>query len=335
MRLAVVGFLGLLAAQEPAGTPDQLTHHWIARLVNTPDKVEPALELAARNSPVFGARYAVILIDLRRALEAGRGYEAEWLALAQASPAGGPAGAADHLRALAKGFKDAVYCRECKNGRVECPRCKGKKTVDLTCPKCEGKCRVKAPGQVGNSNVTQRCNNCNATGVFKNAPCPECDKGGTIACGACTGRPWHDRPCSRKDCRGGRIPCPTCQGRTKVAVKCAECGGKGRTRAVGATEDSNASVKCRACDGKGTLKEEAPCPGCTGSKYGLGLDRCPECASGAKGPQVLLSSVYTTEPCAACKGSGWPNPKEAAACPKCLGLGVRVKPVADPAKVLD
>ena len=66
--------------------------------------------------------------------------------------------------------------KECRNGRVPCPQCKGKAKVEVPCPTCLGRGRVNAPGGVNPGEVTQRCNDCDSRGTLKDkAPCPSCD----------------------------------------------------------------------------------------------------------------------------------------------------------------
>ena len=109
----------------------------IARGCSEPDKVDAADESAARSSSAFGPRFAVLLLDLHRAVERGRGCQKVYRSMIQFS--GGPPGTAELLRSLSCSFKKAAYCGDCKEGRVPCAECKGKGKVDwLKCKVCSG-----------------------------------------------------------------------------------------------------------------------------------------------------------------------------------------------------
>jgi DnaJ-class molecular chaperone len=290
----------------------------IARGFSAPDHVDAADESAARSSSAFGPRFAVLLLDLHRSLERGRGYETVYRSLAQFNASGGPAGIADVVRSLAAGFKKSAYCGECKDGRVACPECKGRGRLDfLKCRICSGEGRVRPSGAVGNSDVTMKCRNCEGFGGFKNAGCASCSRSGTAPCPTCLGRPWHDRECSVADCRAGRIRCEACGGRGRVDVRCSECEGKGRNRASGATPGADVSVRCRGCEGKGKLADPAPCSSCDAT----GRIPCKTCRGGRpSGPQrrITLASILTLATCNDCAGKG-------GTCPACAGLGLQVR----------
>lgn len=328
-------FTAALLQAEPAGTADQVTHFKVAHAFREPERADGALEARAKNSSLFGARYAALLLEIRRSLETGTRHEATFMALAQASSSGGPKGAAEHLRALALSFKKAVYCKECRDGKVTCPQCQGKRKVDIACKVCGGKGRVRAPGAAPGADVTHKCRNCEGRRILKGVGCPTCSQQGVADCGACLGKPWRDKRCAAKGCQNGRVTCPTCQGKGKVPATCGDCEGKGRVQAPGAV-NAVITQRCNPCDGKGVLKEPDPCPACSKSAIGIGLAPCA-CRGGENRVKAgaSLADVFSTDPCAACSGKGWPDPKKAEACPRCLGLGVRVAPAADPSKRLE
>lgn len=291
----------------------------IARGFAEPDRVAAADEAAARSSPAFGPRYAVLLLDLHRCVERGRGYEGVYRSLVQFNTSGGPAGAGDLVRSLSTVFKKAVYCGDCKDGRVECADCKGRTRLEFQkCRICAGEGRVRPSGAVGNSDVTVKCRNCEGHGGFKNVGCPGCSRTGKTPCPSCLGRPWHDRSCAVADCRAGRVKCDGCGGRGRVEIPCPDCSGKGRTRASGATPGADVTVKCRGCEGKGKLAEPAPCPGCDAT----GRIPCKACRSETpSGPQkkAALAEILALDPCGDCAGKG-------GRCAGCAGLGLRVRP---------
>ena len=80
--------------------------------------------------------------------------------------------------------------------------------------------------------------------------------------------------------------------------------------------------------------ETRACADCSDRAIGVGFIRCTGCGKGEKGASFPASSVYGTDPCAACGGGGWPLPGLAIPCARCLGLGVFVKPASDPARTL-
>lgn len=95
-------------------------------------------------------------------------------------------------------------------------------------------------------------------------------------CPVCQGAPSRKRPCFR--CVAGLVNCPACAGRGRIEDRiCADCtGGKvycPNCDGVGVLESA-----CETCAGKGTvpvtLREEKPCPICSGS----GARECPHCS---------------------------------------------------------
>jgi hypothetical protein len=322
------------------GDADQILHYRSARQLSQEEGEDAAVESAAKGGAPFGTRYAAVLAEMRKALTWGARLEATYNLILQASTAGGPAGAADHLKALAAAFKLAVCCKECKNGRVACPQCQGKTRVDLDCATCQGKGRVRPTGAVGNTDVTVKCRNCDGKKVFRDVGCPGCSRSGSVKCPSCKGKPWHDGLCAVEGCSGGRVRCTTCRGTGKEKVDCPFCEG-GRQRAPGAVGNANVTQKCRNCEingqtGTGWFLRK--CAACNGS----GRTTCPKCGGlfsrkegEADKGAFPISAVFSTDRCDACAGSGWPLPRMALACPRCQGLGVRVKPAGDPGRTLE
>lgn len=284
----------------------------IARGFSEPDRVSAADDAAARNSSAAGPRFAVLLLDLHRCVERGRGYEAVYRSMTQYS------GPAEVVRSIAAALKKAVYCGDCKDGRVPCAECKGKGKIDfLKCQVCAGEGRMRPTGAVGPTDVTVKCRNCEGHGGFKNVGCKACSKSTTIPCATCLGRPWFDRECTVGECRGGRVACQTCRGRGRLEVTCPDCQGKGKTRATGSTPNADVQVKCRGCEGKGKVAEPPPCTACNAT----GRVPCTVCKSDTPAsPQrrITLASILTVSPCGDCAGKG-------GNCAACLGLGVKVR----------
>lgn len=317
------------------GEPEAIFQYQVARYFLDHRKDDAGLEASALSSMRFGTRYVGLLIEIDRALSRGSGLQATFSHLASAGAPGEIPGAAAHLRALAESFRKAVYCKDCKGGRLVCPQCQGKTHVDLPCPVCKGQGRVTAPGAVDGANVTQKCRNCGGAKVFRQAGCPTCSQSGSVPCTSCGGSPWHENPCTNPTCRGGWVKCDTCHGGGLVDVPCPDCGGTGRVMAPGAALGARVTQKCRTCNEEhGVFRKAAKCQTCQGQ----GLVRCSVC-QGKKGsekpPVAPLSEVFATEPCSACRGEGWISSRTALPCESCQGLGLRVKPASDPSKSLD
>ena len=148
----------LLAQSDPGALAAK-----IVRGFSEPERVSAADEAAARSSSAPGPRFAVLLLDLHRCVARGRGYEAVYRSLTQYS------GPAEVVRPIAAAFKKAVYCADCKDGRVPCAECKGKGKIDfLKCKVCAGEGRMRPTGAVGPTDVTVKCRNCDGQGGFKN-----------------------------------------------------------------------------------------------------------------------------------------------------------------------
>src|SRR5689334_1805437 len=105
----------------------------LVRAWNQTGPADPALLESAATSSDFGTRYVGALLQVRETLARGDRHERCYQ---QLSALGGSQGTADHVRALAAGFKAAVYCRECKFGKVSCAQCGGKKRTEVKCHAC-------------------------------------------------------------------------------------------------------------------------------------------------------------------------------------------------------
>ena len=319
------------------GDKEQILQYRAGRYIVGTERDDSMLELAALSSPVFGTRYAGVLVEVQRALARGMDLSNAFQTIHECSAVGGPKGAAEHLRALALSIKAVAYCKDCKGGRIPCSQCQGKGTVDLSCPRCDGSGRVRPTGVVGAAKVTTKCRNCDGQKVFRNVGCPACAGRLTVVCPGCKGSPWKERMCTATGCNGGRVPCATCQGSGKEKRDCPFCQA-GRIRAPGTVGDADVTQKCRNCEingqhGTGTLLTD--CSTCRG----VGRVNCQACG-GMFGKKVdsgaiPVSGVYSTDSCGACGGAGWVHPRMALPCLRCVGLGVLVKPSADAAKVFE
>lgn len=330
----------LAALQEPSGTPEQKAYYKLAKAYNRPDQVDEAAEAAGLASPKFATRYAALLVRVHRTLASGRGFEALYKTVLTCSADGGPPTAAAHLKALADGLRKSLACTACEAaGKLSCGRCMGKGRCDVQCKDCKGEGRIKPPGVLAKSDATVKCRNCDGQKVFKNARCPDCSGVGKLDCKACKGEPWPESRCLVKECRYGRVPCDLCKGTGKEKKDCPNCEN-GRVRPPGAVGKTDLTVKCRTCEkpdgthGDGTL--ENPCKPCEST----GRVTCKACGgsfgrqAGNAVPTVSVAAIFRTEACGVCKGAGWPERGSAVPCTACMGLGMRVVPAGDPARLL-
>jgi hypothetical protein len=134
-------------------------------------------------------------------------------------------------------------------------------------------------------------------------------------------------------CEGqGRLRCTNCFGRKEIRNVCEKCMGSGKMLPPGANDPTGfrfraaAPVQCYPCRGRG-FSLLIKCTKCTD-----GSVDCKQCA--APKPPPELEEIMAAAPCATCEGRGsvfrglaWP-------CAPCLGLGQRLAPKADPAKLL-
>jgi hypothetical protein len=102
------------------------------------------------------------------------------------------------------------------------------------------------------------------------------------------------------------------------AAPCLACGGRGKTR-------------CVRCHGLQTRQEEGTlrvCMECSG-----GSVACGHC-DGARKAAPSMDDICRADPCATCQGRGLRAQNLRIPCPRCLGVGRRLTPKADPDQVL-
>src|SRR6185503_3068640 len=218
----IISKFGFVKEGDRWGRREDLAVAAIAAGLAKKSTVTGDVESKARSSAAFGPKYAIGLFDLSRVFSANQGYEAAYRTLLGMGGTGATPRAAEHFKALADSFKSAVYCKNCKDGKLTCEQCQGKKRVDLTCPVCHGLTWMQKPGAAGSTLI--RCTKCLGQGGFKNVGCPGCSQTGIINCPVCVGKPWRDGFKGCKDC----TICGTCKGRKQVETDCATCKGKGR-----------------------------------------------------------------------------------------------------------
>ena len=127
--------------------------------------------------------------------------------------------------------------------------------------------------------------------------------------------------------------CNTCQG--VVRLRCTNCLGKKETR-----------WDCVKCKGTGKVTDEfgyvLPCYPCRGRGYDK-LLRCEKCKDGyfeckqcdkKQRTAPEMDDICTGTPCVQCDGRGYVFRNVLWACKSCMGLGQKLAPKADPAKLL-
>lgn len=279
------------------------------------------LESRARSSPGLAPRYAVALFDLGKTFNSNQGYETAYRTLLGLGGKDAAPRVAEHFKALADSFRSAVYCKVCKDGKMQCEMCQGKKKFDQPCPVCHTLGWAQKGGAAGSTLI--RCVRCAGQGTFKMAGCPGCKQTGIIDCPVCAGKPWRD---GYKGCKDDTI-CGTCNGRKSTERNCGTCGGKGRVPPITA---GIPVATCDTCMGAAILKEN--CKTCKQS----GLAPCKTCGDGVRDGKfrAKVEDVYTAQPCTACGGKGFPLPNLAVPCRRCMGLSFIALPAIDPLKTL-
>lgn len=315
--------LGLAKEGDRWGRRENLVLYALTRGFGKTAYIPSEAEAAAKASTSFAPRYAHAVLETQKTFSRNSGYLLASSVFNVIPATGGPKGAAEHVKALSASVKAAVYCGQCKDGKLTCGACQGKKRIErLKCPRCKSIGWMQKPG--GPADNLVRCTGCRGEGWFRNVECGGCKATGSAACLTCEGKPWRDGLKGCKECKA----CGTCRGKKEIEADCATCKGKGR---VGYSLAGVPTTLCDACKGDAVTKSK--CTDCAES----GIADCGAC--GAKGartkPGFKLSDVWTAEPCAACVGSGWPVPNLAVPCERCFGLGARLKPGADPTKLLE
>lgn len=131
----------------------------------------------------------------------------------------------------------------------------------------------------------------------------------------------------------GKLRCTNCFGRKEIRFNCEKCKGAGKVQPPGSEGPGGM--------GRRRLAEPIDCYPCRGRGFSL-LIKCEKCPDGnvdcrqceAPKDPPSLEDVAKSTPCGTCTGRGTLFRSIAWACPACLGLGQRLVPKAEPAKVL-
>ncbi len=213
-----------------------------------------------------------------------------------------------HAVAIGKSIQAATPCSMCGgDGWLRCTNCHGQKIIYIICKVCNGT-RIKGGGLF--------CNPCKFTGIAAKLVCRKCKEG------------WFDCPrCRLPSCsacrNSGRTQCRTCEGLKVIKKICGVCRGSGLNMGFGG---AGGDPFCKNCKGSGN-ERITPCSDCTG-----GFVDCAKCEPLRKPP--AMEDICAASPCATCEGRGLAFSRVAWPCPSCLGLGQKLVPKADPAKVL-
>jgi len=127
------------------------------------------------------------------------------------------------------------------------------------------------------------------------------------SCGTCLGE--------------GKVRCTNCHGKKQIIVQCAKCKGKGHS-----VNTLGAQILCLPCKG-------------TGNSAAIICDKCKEGTFDCKQcpgpkPPPALEDMIDASACADCDSRGLAFLRARVPCRACAGLGLKLVPKADPAKVL-
>ena len=310
---------GFEAAHGRVGTVEGLAladmHSWIGE-GNYDLAMAAFVNEHKRRADTPGVRLIWSWALLHHAIEKRKGFERPVKALAAIR--GPNAAAKAHFTAVRKSIQDITPCIGCGGeGWLRCTNCHGKKEIIVICPRCKGKRLLK-----NRSGTYLFCNACSFTGIRARLVCRKC-KDGFFDC----------RRCKLPKCTAcgssGRTPCKTCKGSRIMRVKCVGCKGYGldmTAQAGGRGFTDYDSYLCKVCAGTGhsSVQNCSACPN--------GFIDCTRCEPLRKPPAI--EDICDVTACTTCEGRGSLFRGAEWTCHRCLGLGLRLVPLADPDKVL-
>jgi len=124
-------------------------------------------------------------------------------------------------------------------------------------------------------------------------------------------------------CAGaGKLRCTNCHGKKETKFICTKCKGKGFT-----TSSLGAELVCGPCKKTG-IAAIVKCEKCKDGYFD-----CKQCDKKPRSAPEL-DDIVTSSPCPSCDGRGLAFRNAAVPCRSCLGLGQKLVPKLDPAKIL-
>lgn len=132
---------------------------------------------------------------------------------------------------------------------------------------------------------------------------------------------------SCSSCGGeGKFRCSNCCGKKEVRTNCAECKGTGKKTQPG-RGFRTADIPCYPCRGRG-YEKLLVCGKCKD-----GTMTCGSCGGKSQKPPQM-EEICELSSCPDCDGRGWVFRMVLWACRSCLGVGQKIAPKVDPAKLL-
>lgn len=229
----------------------------------------------------------------------------------------GDAAMSAHAAALVKSIQSVAPCTVCAgDGWLRCTNCHGQKTIYVICKICNGTRMTKS--KTGGDIF---CNACKSTGIASKLECKKC-RDGYFDCPKCK------LPACKSCDSSGRSMCKTCKGLKFIKSPCTSCRGSGfgGDTGGGSLFGGGSYTVCNNCKGSGHEKI-VKCGACTG-----GFNDCAQCEPVRKPPTI--DDICGESPCETCEGRGHAFRRVALTCRSCAGLGKRLTPKADPAKIL-
>lgn len=125
------------------------------------------------------------------------------------------------------------------------------------------------------------------------------------------------------NCQGQvRLRCTNCLGKKETRWDCAKCKGTGKV-----TDELGYQLPCYPCRGRG-FDKLLRCEKCKD-----GYTECKQCDRKQRSAPEM-DEICSSTPCIQCDGRGYVFRNVLWACKSCMGLGQKLSPKADPARML-
>jgi hypothetical protein len=121
----------------------------------------------------------------------------------------------------------------------------------------------------------------------------------------------------------GKLRCTNCHGKKETKIVCKDCGGTGKKKQSSGFLLDN----CPRCKSTG-IENLIKCFKCKD-----GYNDCKQCEAKPRSAPAF-EDICTMAPCTDCDGRGYVFRRILWACRSCMGVGQKIVPKADPAKVL-